>query len=294
MAEWGAEWGARWGAKWGGSSVHESWCVRVQTGVRRPSPRAGRRSEWRSDLRWVAKSALLAGRGLIRRGSRYRCLVCDTGVAAFTHQGGSLRTRQNGYCPRCNAKARHRRVWLHLQQHTNLWDGPIRLLHVAPAIGPGRALAAIPSIDWVGIDIRRRDLPTMRLDVTDMPFPSESFDAALSIHVLEHLDDDHAAMAELYRVLRPGGWAVLNFPCRLDGVTREDPSITDPDERRAAFGEADHRRDYGGDVVDRLRSHGFGVRVFPATDIDPAARIMFGLTDDEHVFHCSKDPKETA
>lgn len=43
----------------------------------------------------------------------------------------------------------------------------------------------------------------------DMPFPDAAFDKAFSTDVIEHIPDDYKAARELYRVLRPGGRAVL-------------------------------------------------------------------------------------
>lgn len=48
-----------------------------------------------------------------------------------------------------------------------------------------------------------------------LPFPANSFDLALSHEVLEHVQDDRAAVAEMVRVLRPGGRAVIFVPNRL-------------------------------------------------------------------------------
>lgn len=45
-----------------------------------------------------------------------------------------------------------------------------------------------------------------------LPFPDQSFDAAVSGEVLEHLDDDETAVKELYRVLRPGGICLVTVP----------------------------------------------------------------------------------
>lgn len=43
----------------------------------------------------------------------------------------------------------------------------------------------------------------------DVPFPDASFDAAVSVQVYEYVEDIERALAELYRVLRPGGRAVI-------------------------------------------------------------------------------------
>ena len=47
-----------------------------------------------------------------------------------------------------------------------------------------------------------------------LPFASRSFDLVLSHEVLEHVSDDRLAMAEMIRVLRPGGRAVVFVPNR--------------------------------------------------------------------------------
>src|SRR5262245_44401717 len=46
-------------------------------------------------------------------------------------------------------------------------------------------------------------------DATRLPYPDGSFDAAVSTQVYEYVVDIAAALAELYRVLRPGGRAVI-------------------------------------------------------------------------------------
>ncbi|TMK42210.1 MAG: class I SAM-dependent methyltransferase [Actinobacteria bacterium] len=45
-----------------------------------------------------------------------------------------------------------------------------------------------------------------------LPFPDAAFDLAVSFDVLEHLDDDRAALGELRRVVRPGGQLVVTVP----------------------------------------------------------------------------------
>jgi ubiquinone/menaquinone biosynthesis C-methylase UbiE len=77
---------------------------------------------------------------------------------------------------------------------------------------------------------------------------------------LEHIPDDTKAMKELYRVLKPGGMAILQIPQDLSRKeTFSDDSITDPKERAKIFGQYDHVRIYGRDYFDKLRSIGFKV-----------------------------------
>ena len=52
-------------------------------------------------------------------------------------------------------------------------------------------------------------------DATRLPFPDDTFDRAIASEVLEHIPDDTGAMAELMRVLRPGGVLAVTVPTWL-------------------------------------------------------------------------------
>src|SRR5262249_39677760 len=154
---------------------------------------------------------------------------------------------------------RHRLHWVYLRERTDLFDGrPRRLLHVAPEPVLGRRLRGIAGLRYVSADLAdpRAEL---RLDVMRLPFAGDAFDAILWRHVLEHVGDDRAAMRELYRVLRPGGLALLAVPPIRTERTCEDPGVSDPAERRRRFGHPDHVRRYGRDYPERLRFAGFRV-----------------------------------
>ncbi len=60
-------------------------------------------------------------------------------------------------------------------------------------------------------------LPNLRLerdDITKSSFESESFDLVLCSEVIEHIPDSKTALAEMYRLLRPGGLLILTTPQR--------------------------------------------------------------------------------
>lgn len=74
---------------------------------------------------------------------------------------------------------------------------------------------------WTGVDIEplARELtasrcasPVVAGSLEALPFAEGSFDAVVCSDVLYHLDDDVAALREIYRVLRPGGIVVVNVP----------------------------------------------------------------------------------
>lgn len=235
-----------------------------------------------------AIDAALAARGLLFLGQQVRCPCCGWAFRGFSRGGAGLKTRADGYCPRCAAKQRHRRIWLYLQEHTDLFTAPTRLFHVSPKYSFARRFARIPTIDVVGLDLTPGPYVDVVADLCRVPLPTGSFDAAICVHVLEEVEDDVTAMRELHRVLRPGGWALVTVPTRMDQPTYEDPSIVTPRERRRAFGERAHVRVYGHDLVDRLRSAGFRVEVDLATAIDPPTRDRYGLRDDENIFLCRR------
>ena len=58
----------------------------------------------------------------------------------------------------------------------------------------------------------------LRGDATCLPFPDDSFDVVITSEVLEHIQDDVAAIAEMYRVLKPGGIFAVTVPSWLPEV----------------------------------------------------------------------------
>lgn len=55
-------------------------------------------------------------------------------------------------------------------------------------------------------------IPLIRFDLTKCPLPSESYDAAVLLNVLEHIEDHEVAMQSIARILKPGGAAVIEVP----------------------------------------------------------------------------------
>jgi SAM-dependent methyltransferase len=75
----------------------------------------------------------------------------------------------------------------------------------------GEVIAADASLASVR-RARARGLQVARMDATSIAIRSASCDAAVALDLLEHLPDDAMAVAEMYRVLRPGGHFIATVP----------------------------------------------------------------------------------
>ena len=197
--------------------------------------------------------------------------------------------RKNALCPRCGSFGRHRLLWLYLQNRTNLFNGKLRVLHFAPEYIFHKKLSALSNLEYISVDLEM-PLARIKIDITSIPFEDNYFDAVLCVHVLEHILDDKKAMLELFRVLKPGGWAVLQSPVDYSReVTFEDPAIISPSDRKQFFGQADHVRVYGRDYKNRLESVGFFVREEPyAKELGEGLAAHYCLEEDEMISVCTK------
>ena len=75
------------------------------------------------------------------------------------------------------------------------------------------------------IAARERGLPTVRGDGRHLPFRSASIDLVVAFDVLEHIDDDDRAVAEIHRVLRVGGSALIAVPCDMRLWSAHDVAV---------------------------------------------------------------------
>lgn len=88
------------------------------------------------------------------------------------------------------------------------------LAELLERVGPGgHATGVDTSAPMLAIAARRveghENVELLRAPATSLPFDAGSFDGAISVQVLEYVDDVALALAELHRVLRPGGRLVV-------------------------------------------------------------------------------------
>lgn len=195
---------------------------------------------------------------LVLKGSRYTDPIDGRSFRTFLPYGYGTQ-RNNVLSPSTLSLERHRLLWLYLKNETDFFSKPIKLLHFAPEQAFYNRFKKQKNLTYTTTDLES-PLADVKADICNLPFEDASFDWILCNHVLEHIPDDTQAMQELYRILKPGGVAVLQIPQDLNrAVTFEDDSITDEKERAKIFGQYDHVRVYGRDYFDKLRSIGFKV-----------------------------------
>jgi len=236
--------------------------------------------------RQPARLLYFRARSLFYRGSAVHCPCCGGRFSRFLPVGAPPRPAA---CPACNSLERQRLLFLYLTRRTRLFEERLSVLHIAPEDCLQPLLRARPNLRYVTAD-RAAGSAMLAMDLIAMPFADQAFDVILCSHVLEHVPDDRRAMRELHRVLRPGGWAILQVPDdRSRSRTYEDPAVTSPAERERLFGQWDHVRVYGADYPERLGEAGFQVDA-----IDYAAELAAdvvrasGLDPRERIYRCRR------
>jgi ubiquinone/menaquinone biosynthesis C-methylase UbiE len=138
--------------------------------------------------------------------------------ASHFNEEGSRRTEALYQTPDVVAQRREVLRALELLSGERVLDigsGPgLLALEMAVAVGPSGKVSGIDSSDSM-INIARARCADQHwvefqsAEATKLPFPDGSFDAAVSTQVYEYVSDITAALAELHRVLRPGGRALI-------------------------------------------------------------------------------------
>jgi SAM-dependent methyltransferase len=194
--------------------------------------------------------------GVFYSGNNVECPICGSRYKKFLPYG-RINPRPNALCPSCLSLERHRLIWLYMKEKTNFFQEKLNVLHVAPEPCFMKRFEKIHGEKYITADIES-PLAKVKMDIHQIPFDQNTFDVVLCNHVLEHVENDIKAMSEIKRVLKPGGWAIMQVPffSPVPDITFEDLSITDPREREKAFGQDDHVRMFGKDYAKRIERAG--------------------------------------
>ena len=176
-------------------------------------------------------------------------------------------------CPNCESRPRDRQISLYLNRKEIEIRGR-NVIHFAPEWPMFRALRGEKG--YVGGDIIKRKNANAIVDITNIEFENDHFDCLICNHVLEHVPEDSKAMAECFRVMKPGAFGIFTVPISENEKTWEPPEGMPLEEIEKICG-WDHKRFYGHDFSRKLEAHGFEVTKFTCT---PEEREKYCLLDE--------------
>ena len=222
-------------------------------------------------------------------GNNVDCPVCGSHFRKFLPYGYGV-AMDNRLCPKCLSLERHRLLWLYLKEKTDFFTAPLKVLHFAPEQPFLKRFESLKNLDYTTADLDS-PIADLHLDVTDIQQPDNTFDVVICNHVLEHVSDANKAFAEIKRILKPNGWAILLVPINPDVDTFEAPNVTDPKERERLFGQYDHVRQFGRDYAGVLRKAGFDVtedRLYYELPELQRERMRLARRGEEVIYRCNK------
>ena len=175
----------------------------------------------------------------------------------------------NHECPWCGALDRERHLLMYMRT-AGLFDSlpGMAILHFAPERRLSRLIEATKPARYIKCDLYPDAPEVERVDMLAIPYPDKTFDLVIANHVLEHVTDDTLALEEIRRVLKPGGYAILQTPFspKLHS-TWSDEGIDNDQARLQAYGQEDHVRLFGRDLFDLFAAVGLASRVRQHTEV---------------------------
>ncbi|KJD32371.1 methyltransferase [Tamlana nanhaiensis] len=217
--------------------------------------------------------------GFFHKGKTHQCNICKHKLKQFV----PLKTNDL-LCPFCGSLSRNRRLW-HILNKEDAINGSI--LHFSPSRSLYRILKKESSVKYFSTDFEDEFLADYQFDITKINRPNNSFDTIICYHILEHIVEDHKAMEELYRVLKPNGKLFIQTPFKA-GAIYEDASIVSPEARLQHFGQEDHVRIYSVEgLKERLEKVGFTVNILQFNNHIEDSKF-YGFTIPETILKLSK------
>lgn len=198
---------------------------------------------------------------LVYKGDKVECPVCGNSFSKFLSYGSKVAHRDDVLCPYDLTLERHRLIWLYLRDMSDFFQKDYKMLHIAPEQCFIDHFKRAKNLDYTTGDLVS-PIADIHFDLHNIPLEDNSYDVLMCNHVLEHVDDDHKCMSELYRIMKPGGWGIFQVPIDYSREeTYEDASITSEEDREREFWQKDHVRLYGRDYPKKLQAAGFNVKV---------------------------------
>lgn len=176
---------------------------------------------------------------------------------------------ENFECPVCRAHDRERHLFMYLGA-TGQWQkmSGARILHLAPEQNLQHFIVSSGPAEYVRGDLFPSHSYIEQINLENLKYPDNHFDFVMANHVLEHVNDDAQALREIFRVLAPGGRAILQTPYASGlAETFENPEILSEQARLQAYGQEDHLRLYGCDIKERFEASGLRSEMRTHSDV---------------------------
>ncbi len=210
----------------------------------------------------------------------YTCPLCGY-EGPFKPRFGTVAIRLDAACAQCGALERHRHIGLWFRDNAHRTWGDI--LHFAPERQMRKLLQGLGS-SYTTAELLE-GVADLALNIEAIELPDASYDTIMCNHVLEHVDDAKA-LPELYRILRPGGQAILTFPLIASWPeSYENPDVKTEADRHKHFGQSDHVRYFGWDATARIAAAGFKLTTIVATGQEA---VTYGVARGDVIFLCEK------
>lgn len=208
------------------------------------------------------------------------CVICENEVERFLPWQDSkandfVRQFQvigsdaaNFTCPHCTCHDRERHLYLFMKG-LGLIDGMKgkTVLITAPEMNFLKKIFK-PEISFVCGDLFPENYsrffnPVHKIDLTKLQFDNESMDVVIANHILEHIPNYYDALNEIYRVLKKGGYAVLQTPFSPMIYNNFEDQLLNTEELKEKFyGQRDHVRVFGLRLFDDIKQAGFDLHLY--------------------------------
>lgn len=235
---------------------------------------------------------------------KFQCNICGNEIFAWKYIGEDYKIfhekniagagRRRGGCSVCGSSDRARFVYYVIENFTKLMNkNECKILHFAPEKAISEKLREIHGKQYISADIMSGRADVIA-NIVNLQFHNEEFDYIICNHVMEHICEEKRAFSEVRRCLKPGGILIFTAPICWTQETYEDDNVLTVDDRIRYYGQEDHVRLYGNDIVERIEKFGFDVNLLCCNEIGIEDEIRkFGFLRNDSALLCKRKDKKS-